>query len=267
MDTRARLEAQKLWNSHACGELAGDAHTPEYFLRVEQDRFSQQAWTKPYFRYDQFAGKSVLEIGVGQGTDLAQFASSGAICSGVDITENHLRLTEENLRSRSLAADLRLADATKLPFADSTFDCVYSFGVLHHIPEVELVAQEIQRVLKPRGLLMFSVYNVWSGYWLINKCLVQGILKARLLTIGMRGLKATIESGADGESIVPYVRLYSRSGVRRLLGDFDIENISVHQLYGEHVLPLRIFKSLAARPLPLSGLLGWYVAAKAHKPA
>ena len=62
MSADARLEAQKQWNARACGELEGDKSSLDYFLNVEQDRFSQQAWTRDYFKYDEFEGKQVIEI-------------------------------------------------------------------------------------------------------------------------------------------------------------------------------------------------------------
>lgn len=53
-----------------------------------------------YFRYEGYAGKRVLEIGIGQGTDLMQFAKGGAIFHGADITDNHLKLTKCNFDLR-----------------------------------------------------------------------------------------------------------------------------------------------------------------------
>src|SRR3954463_14217445 len=115
-DTAARVGATSLWNQHACGQLEGDQTSLEYFKRVEADRLEQQSWTPAYFEYSTFGGKRVLEIGVGQGTDLAQFGRAGAMCYGVDITDNHLELTRRNFAARGLKVDLRKADATKLPF-------------------------------------------------------------------------------------------------------------------------------------------------------
>ena len=79
-----------------------------------------------YFRFSDFKDQHVLEIGVGQGTDLCQFAQNGALCHGVDITQNHLNLTGLNATLRGFKVDLHFADATKLPFDDNSMDCVYS---------------------------------------------------------------------------------------------------------------------------------------------
>ena len=139
MDTSARDHATRQWNATACGELEGDKTTLEYFLQVERERYLQQPWQHGYFNYGAFAGQRVLEIGVGQGTDLIQFARGGANCFGIDITENHLLLTRANFGLQGKQVELHKADATKLPFANDSFDCVYSFGAIHHIPEAHAV--------------------------------------------------------------------------------------------------------------------------------
>ncbi len=73
LQSDARTEARRQWNTTACGELEGDKSHIEYFERVAQDRYRQQPWQHAYFGFDRFAGKDVLEIGIGQGTDLLQY--------------------------------------------------------------------------------------------------------------------------------------------------------------------------------------------------
>lgn len=266
LDAEARLQAQKQWNATACGELEGDKNSIGYFDRVQRDRDDQQPWTDAYFRYGDFAGKNVLEIGTGQGTDAVKFARGGAELYGVDITDNHLALTERNFRLRDLKITLHKADATKLPFADGSMDCVYSFGVMHHIPEIDTVVKEAYRVLKPGGVLMLALYHKWSMHHLISLILANGILKGKFWKIGYAGVLATIEVGADGVNYKPYVRLFSKGETRRLLRGFDIRDISMHQFYPEHASYLRwLFEPF--RGARFMERFGWYVVAQAVKPA
>lgn len=265
MQDKARVEAQKHWNALACGELAGDKNNLNYFLAVEKDRYTQQPWAHDYFKYDMFAGKKVLEIGVGQGTDLIQFARAGAICYGVDITDNHLNLTQRNFDLQQQIVTLQKADACNLPFEDNYFDCVYSFGVVHHIPEIEQVMAEARRVLKPNGVLMFAVYNKWSAFHLFWKILLHGIKCGWLFSKGYKGLLATIENQADGVLVKPYVKLYSRKECMRLLSSFTIKDISVHQLEANHFWPKFIENTMRKFIPKLENKLGWYVAFKAVK--
>ena len=59
-------------------------------------------------------------------------------------------------------------DATSLDFPDGTFDVVYSFGVLHHIPDVTRAVAEIHRVLKSGGELLVMLYNRASINYIVE---------------------------------------------------------------------------------------------------
>ena len=65
---------------------------------------------------------------------------------------------------RSLAlngfkADVRVADAERLPFADNSFDIAYSWGVLHHSPDTARAVSEVRRVLRPGGRALVMIYH------------------------------------------------------------------------------------------------------------
>ena len=250
----------------ACGELEGDKNSADYFLKVERDRYARQPWQRDYFNFDAFAGQRVLEIGVGQGTDLMQFARAGATCTGVDITDNHLQLTARNFSLQGQRVELYKADATRLPFADQSLDCVYSFGVIHHIPEAPEVVAEIFRVLRPGGRVMTAFYYKWSAFHLFTKILCHGVRCGWLWSKGYAGLLATIEQGADGVSVKPFVKLYSKRAMRRLFSAFAIEDVSVHQLVAEHYYPAAVGRLLRPVVPRLEGSMGWYVACCARKP-
>ena len=263
IDSNAREHAQAQWNARACGELAGNKNSVEYFRRVEDDRYGQQDWMHDYFCYCGFPGKRVLEIGVGQGTDLMQFAKA-ATCFGVYITDNHLALTSAHFELCDKDVVLRKADATQLPFPDGYFDCVYSFGVLHHIPEIDKVLSEVQRVLKPSGRLMIALYYKWSAFHIFWKLLANGLRNGWLFSKGYAGLLATIQSGADGINVKPYVKLYSKAEVGRLLKEYEIEDISIHQLKADHFWP-QFLANVLSRFVPrLESRFGWYVTCKAQ---
>ena len=53
----------------------------------------------------------------------------------------------------------------KLPFADSSFDLMTCFGVLHHIPNVSYVVREMARVLEPSGQMLLREPIVSMGDW------------------------------------------------------------------------------------------------------
>ncbi|MBV9359789.1 MAG: class I SAM-dependent methyltransferase [Betaproteobacteria bacterium] len=106
-----------------------------------------------------WAGKRVLEIGTGVGTDARFIIERGGIYTGVNVDAGSTAATAEALRLHNLPGRVVQCDATDLQFDDESFDVVYSFGVLHHIPEVEKVMSEIRRVLIPGGDIIAMLYN------------------------------------------------------------------------------------------------------------
>lgn len=258
-------QTRKQWNANPCGQVGDIEYSPEYFLKVEEYRYNGYGdWMRDFYRYDNHAGVRLLEVGFGQGTDLVQYCKGGAECYGVDITEHHRELAIANFSSRELKAELFLEDAADLHFEDGYFDKVVSFGVLHHTPDIEQCVGEVHRVLKDGGEFVISLYHKNSAFWWLTKFLKEGIFKGKLLSIGYSGLKATIERGADGKNIKPYVKLYTRSSLRKLMRDFSDVEIHVKHLYGKNFWPLGRFIPKPILKL-LEPWLGWYVIARATK--
>ncbi len=84
----------------------------------------------------------VLDLGCGPRDQAACFAFLGFDYVGVDYSAD--------------AADL-LADAHALPFADASFECVFSYAVLEHLHNPYLALAEIARVLRPGGCYIGTV--------------------------------------------------------------------------------------------------------------
>lgn len=260
----ARENAVRQWTANPCGAVEGDESALEYFLEVERRRYAEQPWQRERFAFERFAGQRVLEVGVGLGTDLVQFAKGGALCHGVDITDRHLELTARNFALRGLTVELKKGDATRIDYPDASFDVVYSFGVLHHIPDAAAAVREIRRVLRPGGRLSVALYHAGSFFHLYM-VLVRGLLRGRLFRLGYEGLMATVEGGADGVAIKPYVKLYTRGEARRLLSEFRIDRVSVHHVeigrFRERLVGRLAAPVLAA----LEPILGWYVVCDATR--
>lgn len=260
-----KQQTQDQWNTTACGQVGDIEWSLDYFLSVEKNRYENYGdWMRGFYRYDDHQGVKLLEIGFGQGTDLIQYALGGADVTGVDLTENHYKLATENFKLRNLKAELHHRDAAVLPFPDNSFDKVVSFGVLHHTPDIQVCVDEIYRVLKPGGKLVLSLYHRNSLYYWTTLLLKEGIFKGKLFTLGFDGLKAIIETGADGKKLKPYVKLYTHQSMKKLVHQFPSVQIDIRHLYRKNIwifgkiLPDSAIKWLERR-------FGWYIIATCTK--
>lgn len=104
----------------------------------------------------------ILDLGCGTGRTTAVLDKMGFHVIGADLSESYL---EEACEVTS-DVDFCVSDATSLPFNDETFDYVlFSYnGIDDIMPEGKryMALLEIQRVLKPEGIFLFSTHNFWS---------------------------------------------------------------------------------------------------------
>lgn len=102
-----------------------------------------------------FAGRSVLDVGVGTGAFLSyarrELGASSRLC-GVDVSDGMLAFAKPKLGKY---VDLRNADVqTHLPFEHGVFHAVVMMRVANHIENLERALREIARVLAPGGLFV-----------------------------------------------------------------------------------------------------------------
>lgn len=157
-------DVRRYWDEEACGTarpIVGEAPalSREWFERVEEHRYSLEPFIHSIAQFTRHAGKTILEVGVGAGTDHLQWARAGAVCYGVDLTDRAIETTRAHLALYGYESVLQRVDAEKLPFSDSVFDVVYSWGVIHHSSRPEQIIDEIRRVLKPSGTFIGMIYG------------------------------------------------------------------------------------------------------------
>lgn len=201
------------WEERPCGSDAASATrgTREFFEEIEAHRYQAEPFIRHFADFPRWAGKRVLEIGTGSATDFINFARAGATLSGVDLTTASIELARQRLELEELDGDVRVADAEQLPFADGSFDLVYSWGVLHHTPDTRASIREVRRVLDNGGearIMLYARYS-WTGLRLWIK---QALFKGR----PQRSLTDVFASHVES----PGTKAYSLGEIRDLFSDF-----------------------------------------------
>jgi len=105
------------------------------------------------------AQSHVLDIGCGVGGPARFMASTyGCRVTGIDLTEEFVAAARELVKRCGLADKITLhhGNALTMPFADRSFDAATSFNVTMNIAAKDKLAQEIHRVLKPGGKLIWT---------------------------------------------------------------------------------------------------------------
>jgi SAM-dependent methyltransferase len=233
------------WEGEPCGMKTATAPfaTREFFAQVEAERDRLEPYIADFARFGDWAGKDVLEVGVGLGTDFVRFVRAGARGVAVDLTEASVAAVRQRLELEGLDAEVRVADAESLPFEDASFDLVYSYGVLHHTPDTRRAVDEVRRVLRPDGEARIMLYSRRS--WLaLGAWLRWGLARGRPWASISDVLAAHLES--------PGTKAYTRRELDELFAGFS----SVR--YVRNVTP---YDRRVAGPLAkLTGpRFGWFV--------
>ena len=124
--------------------LPRPGHSPRVLKRILQPR----------------RGEYLLEVGPGIGVHALPIASSlvpGGILAAVDLQRPMLvdlvRRADQHTITNVVSTQ---ADATRLPYADHSFDGAYLIGVLGEIPDQAAALRELRRVVKPQGRLVIG---------------------------------------------------------------------------------------------------------------
>jgi len=141
------------------------------------------------------AGERILDVGCAQGHYMEALATRGADVLGVDLNEASL--------SRAAAAGWRVsrASALRLPFASGAFDAVFCHKTLYLLTPPETAAQELARVVRRGGRLVFSGSNTASPYARVQAAVLKRAVNGNW-SVGNRW------------SIGDWCRAFGRAGMR-----------------------------------------------------
>lgn len=97
---------------------------------------------------------AVLDVGAGAGiVSEMHFRGQVARICGIDL--------DPRVATNPMLDEGRVADAGHIPYDDNVFDVAFADNVMEHLADPIEVFQEIHRVLKPNGVLLFKTPNKW----------------------------------------------------------------------------------------------------------
>lgn len=239
------------WNQASCGTefINKQKFSPEYFAAIEEFRYRIEPEIFSFAQFTRFHGKKMLEIGVGAGSDFLQWVRAGTQAHGIDLTPEAIENVRQRLAVYNLhATDLQVADAEQLPYADNTFDLVYSWGVIHHSPDTEKCLAEIVRVTKPGGTIKIMIYNRHSLF-AFYRYLACGFLKGK----PFKSFKSVLFDHQES----PGTKAYTFTEAKKMISQHPVKTMSLNAQVSAHDLlyykgtVVRFFAYIAAC------LFGW----------
>ncbi len=118
-----------------------------------------ESYPIPRLRLARGDGQSLLDLGCNWGRWSIAAAQTGYSVVGIDPQLGAIMAARRVSRQLGLSIKYIVADARYLPFAENSFDRVFSYSVLQHLSKenVETAVTEIARVLKPEGISLVQM--------------------------------------------------------------------------------------------------------------
>lgn len=265
---------REYWNRRPCNIR----HSPEpvgtraYFDQVEARKYFVEPHIPRFAQFERWAGRRVLEIGCGIGTDTMNFARAGARVTAVDLSSTSLDLARRRAETFGLQDRITFVEANAERLSDfvapEKYDLVYSFGVIHHTPNPSQALDQIRRFfVGPQSTLKLMVYHRWSSK-------VFGILVREARGAFWR-LNEAVARHSEAQTGCPVTYTYTRRSMRQWL---EASGFAVEEIFADHIFPYRIpeyveyryVKAFPFNTLPAPAMralehrLGWHLCATAR---
>ena len=246
--TATKSEVAQYWNRESCGAgvTSEPKHTRAYFEEIEAYRYRVEPEIFAFAQFTRHHGERLLEVGVGAGSDFLQWVRAGTAAHGLDLTQEAVDNVRRRLAVYGLRADVTRADAEALPYADDSFDIIYSWGVIHHSPDTERAFAELVRCTRPGGTIKLMVYNrlsLHAFYTWVRHALLRGrplrsfseVLFHHMESIGTKAYsRAEIKAMAERHgvkitrldtTVSPYYDLLTERGLLAHCGGYLLASI------------------------------------------
>ena len=161
--------------------------------------------------------KKILEAGCGTGRILIPLTNKGYNIDGFDLSKG--MLTELNKKDKRIKT--KIGDIEKIPYKDNSYDLVYSITVLMHMTKINKAIEELLRVTKKGGYVIFDLPNKESIWTKLS--IILNSKKKRSLLYSRKDIKKILK-GKDFQitGIFSYARtFYKIPAIKHIINLLD----------------------------------------------
>jgi 2-polyprenyl-3-methyl-5-hydroxy-6-metoxy-1,4-benzoquinol methylase len=227
---------REYWNARPCNlrHSSAPVGTRQYFDEVDARKYMVEPHILRFADHARWAGKRVLEIGCGLGTDTMRFARAGAQVTAVDLSARSLELARQRAEVYGVADRVTFHEANAEELSryvtPQAYDLVYSFGVIHHSPHPGRVLDQIRaHFAGPETTFKMMVYH-WRSWKVLS-----------ILATEAHGavwkLRESVARHSEAQTGCPVTYCYTRSQARALLAT---HGFAVQDLWVDHIFPYRV---------------------------
>jgi len=173
---------------------------------------------------------------------------------GIDISDESVTQAATDTGHNSAILTIKpmfmVGNTERPPVRTESISCVYSFGVLHHTPDIRKAISEIHRILTPGGKAYIYLYHNLSPKILVARIIraAQKIIDTIFLTKGSLSrfvqnhpLEKHFGTMLVECSGVPHLNSYSRRQVEELVREFHLVSLcSIGNNLPLNIIPFRI---------------------------
>lgn len=198
-------------------------------LQSAREELFEGYWPKRYLENLKYLpkGRRILDVGCGDAKYFIKLTDRFNEFYGTELSKVHF----ESAKNVSPNANYIVADGSKHPFKDNSFDVIISFGAFEHNEDIDLIFKECYSVLDKNGVLLFSVPNYVSPYF-------------------------------------PYCYIsHTRRGYERIaaIGHYYTKRELIPKLKEQGFSEIKIVNSIYAAPVPIAGLVAGLAARRIKK--
>ena len=213
-------EVENYWDSRPCNlkHSSSEIGTLQYFNEVEHRKYLVEPHIIDFAKFNDWSGKQVLEVGCGIGTDAVNFARNGAIYTGIELSSKSLALAKKRFEIFKLTGTFFQGNVEELDkvLGNIKYDLIYSFGVLHHTPSINLALKKIKNYCHEKSKVKIMVYASNS-------------YKQKMIEAGL--------DQPEAQYGCPIANTYGREEIIEILKESGFKTTSIYQC---HIFPYQV---------------------------